>query len=82
MLCTESQRRQEVNAMALRQSNYDGDLQMFIDTPREPDMARLTFLRWLVEQRHFEYGPAGAPSGDFATRPGLSGEHIGVRKAA
>src|SRR5262249_15807635 len=51
MLSTESQHQREVNAMALQQRKYDGDLQMFVDPPREPDMARLTFLRWLVERK-------------------------------
>ena len=64
--------------MALQQRKYDGDLQMFVDPPREPDMQRLTFLRWLVERRDIEHGPAGASCGDFATRlgpptPGIDG---------
>ena len=29
---------------------YDSALQMFVEEPREPDLARLTFLRWLVER--------------------------------
>jgi hypothetical protein len=82
MLITESQHQREVNAMALQQRKYDGDLQMFVDPPREPDMARLTFLRWLVERRRLEHGPAGAPCGDFAIGPSLSSESIGGRKAA
>ena len=82
MLFTESQRQWEVNTMALQQRKYDGDLQMFVEPPREPDMARLAFLRWLVERRHFEHGPAGPPCGDFATRPDLPGEHTGLPKAA
>ena len=51
--------------MALQHRHYDGDLQMFVDPPRDPDMARLTFLRWLVERRRLEHGPAGAPCGDL-----------------
>jgi hypothetical protein len=82
MLFTESQHQREVNAMALQERKYDGDLQMFVDPPREPDLARLTFLRWLVERRRLEHGPAGAPCGDFALWPGLSGERSGDRKAA
>jgi len=58
--------------MDLRHSSYDGDLQMFVESAREPDLARLTFLRWLVEQRRLEHGPAGAPSGDLAARPACS----------
>ena len=68
--------------MALQQRKYDGDLQMFVDPPREPDMARLTFLRWLVERRRLEHGPAGAPCGDFVTLPGLAGHRIDDLKAA
>jgi hypothetical protein len=82
MLFTESQHQREVSAMALQHRKYDGDLQMFVDPPREPDMARLTFLRWLVERRRLEHGPAGVPCGDFTLRPGLSGESTGDRKAA
>jgi hypothetical protein len=82
MLFSESDPRREVNAMALRTSTYDGDLQMFVDSPREPDMARLAFLRWLVERRRLEHGPAGAPCGDFAIGPRLSGESTRDRMAA
>ena len=60
MLSDERGHQREVNAMALRHSDYGGDLQMFVDSPREPDMARLTFLRWLVDRRRLERGPAGA----------------------
>jgi hypothetical protein len=67
MLFIESQHQREVSAMALQQRTYDGDLQMFADPPREPDMARLTFLRWLVERRRLEHGPAGVPCGDLTT---------------
>ena len=82
MLLTESQHQREVNAMALQQREYDGDLQMFVDPPREPDMARLTFLRWLVERKRLEHGAAGAPCGAFALRPRLFDESTDDRKAA
>jgi hypothetical protein len=45
---------------------YDSALQMFVEEPREPDLARLTFLRWLVERGRLDHGPAGAPSGELA----------------
>ena len=45
---------------------YDSALQMFVEPPREPDLARLTFLRWLVERGRLDHGPAGAPSGEVA----------------
>jgi hypothetical protein len=47
--------------------NYDGDLQMFRETPKAVDLARLTFLRWLVEQGRLEHPPAGPPSGPLVT---------------
>jgi hypothetical protein len=56
----------EATTMDLRHRGYDADLQMFIETSRDPDRARLTFLRWLVDRRRLEHGPAGAPAGDFA----------------
>lgn len=68
--------------MALGHSKYDGALQMFVEQPREPDMARLTFLRWLVERRHLEHGPAGAPSGELAIRLTGSGSGMTHLKAA
>jgi hypothetical protein len=45
---------------------YDSTLQMFVEPPREPEMARLTFLRWLVERGRLDHAPVGAPSGEFA----------------
>jgi hypothetical protein len=49
---------------------YDGDLQMFRQEPREINVARLRFVRWLVEQGRLEHPPAGPPSGELApTRP-------------
>lgn len=43
---------------------YDGNLQMFVEESREPDFARLAFLRWLGEQgllEHEVYGPSSGP---------------------
>jgi hypothetical protein len=45
---------------------YDSRLQMFVDEPREVDMARLAFLRWMVEHGLLEHRPAGPSSGEFA----------------
>lgn len=42
---------------------YDSDLQMFVETKREPDLRRLTFLRWLAENNQLEHPVAGPPSG-------------------
>ncbi len=44
---------------------YDGILQMFVERPREPDFARLAFLRWLGEQGLLEHEVFGPPSGPF-----------------
>ena len=32
---------------------YDTALQMFVEEPRDPDLRRLTFLRWLVDDAAF-----------------------------
>jgi hypothetical protein len=52
--------------MDLKNCHYDRDLEMFTDPPREPDLDRLRFLRWLMEHRHMEHAPMGVPSGDYA----------------
>ncbi len=45
---------------------YDGNLQMFVEGPREPDYARLAFLRWLGERALLEHEVYGPSSGPFA----------------
>jgi hypothetical protein len=45
---------------------YDGSLQMFVEAPRDVDLARLRFLRWLVETGRLGPGTAGPPTGEFA----------------
>ena len=42
---------------------YDSSLQMFVQTPREIDMTRLNFMRWLAEQGRLEQRVHGAVSG-------------------
>ena len=44
-------------------TRYDPQLQMLIDPPREPDLARLRFLRWLAEHDRLEHSAVGAPVG-------------------
>ena len=44
---------------------YDGNLQMFVEKPREPDFTRLAFLRWLGEQGLLEHEIFGPSSGPF-----------------
>jgi hypothetical protein len=45
---------------------YDGDLEMFCETPKAINVAHLRFLRWLVEHGRLEHLPAGPPSGELA----------------
>ena len=52
--------------MHLQSSRYDPELQMFTDPPRDPDPARLRFLRWLAEVSRLEHEPVGEPAGRFA----------------
>ena len=44
---------------------YDGSLQMFVEGPREPDVARLAFLHRLGECDRLEHEVFGPPSGPF-----------------
>ena len=44
---------------------YDTALQMFVEEPREPDLRRLTFMRWLVENNRLEHGVVGPASGEL-----------------
>jgi hypothetical protein len=48
---------------------YDGDLEMFREAPRPADLARLRFLRWLVERGRLEHPAAGPSSGELAAAP-------------
>jgi hypothetical protein len=47
-------------------ANFDRDLQMFREPPRQVNLAHLQFLRWLVEQGRLEGPPHSQPSGEFA----------------
>jgi hypothetical protein len=42
---------------------YDGELQMFVEEPREPNHEHLRFLRWLVERGRLEHPIVGHPPG-------------------
>lgn len=46
---------------------YDSSLQMFVQSPRELDMSRLAFLRWLAEAGRLEHRIAGPSSGALVT---------------
>lgn len=52
--------------MPVESRGYDTELQMFVDSPREPDPARLLFLRWLGEQGQLEHETLGKPIGEYA----------------
>ena len=55
----------EVDNMAAMGS-YDSSLQMFVQKPREIDMTRLEFLRWLAEANRLEHRIAGPSTGPLA----------------
>ncbi|MFN8637053.1 MAG: hypothetical protein U0893_24665 [Chloroflexota bacterium] len=38
---------------------------MFVEEPREPNLNRLTFLRWLVENDRMEHPVVGPASGEL-----------------
>ena len=44
---------------------YDPVLQMFVEELREPDLRRLTFMRWLVEHGRLEHPASGPASGQL-----------------
>lgn len=46
---------------------YDKELQMFREAATEPNLAKLRFLRWLVEHDKLEHQAAGQSGGEFAT---------------
>jgi hypothetical protein len=45
---------------------YDTALQMFVQETKEPDIRKLTFLRWLVENNRLEHSVYGPQSGEYA----------------
>ena len=44
---------------------YDGALQMFCDTAREPNLEALRFMRWMAEQGRLEHEIAGPSAGEY-----------------
>jgi hypothetical protein len=59
---------------------YDGSLQMFVEEPRDADVARLRFLRWLVEHGRLEYTSVNSLPGEHTSEPSRS-EHISGRRS-
>ena len=49
--------------------HYDGNLEMFCETPRAINISHVRFLRCLIEQGRLEHPPAGPPSGELAPMP-------------
>jgi hypothetical protein len=47
-------------------SEYDGEVQMYVEAEREVDLGYLRFLRWLAERGSLEHGPAGPSHGVYA----------------
>jgi len=39
---------------------------MFVEEPRDPDLRRLTFLRWLIENDRMEHPVVGPATGELA----------------
>ena len=52
--------------MSVDTGRYDPELQMFRDNPRELNLDRLRFLRWLAERGRLEHEAAGEPFGPAA----------------
>ena len=50
-------------------TDFDGDLQMFRESPQAVKRAHLQFLRWLIEHERLDRPAAGPPSGEFAEEP-------------
>jgi hypothetical protein len=44
---------------------YDSALQMFVEEPCEPNLNKLTFLRWLIENNRLEHPVVGPASGEL-----------------
>ncbi len=49
---------------------YDSTLQMFVQEPRDLDLRRLAFLRWLGERGRLEHEIAGPSSGPLHSSTG------------
>ena len=52
--------------MKLGTSQYDAELQMFTDKPREANLDQLRFMRWLAEHGRLEHRMEGDSVGPFA----------------
>ena len=50
-----------------RRNSYDNALQMFVHEPRDADLKRLAFLRWLAESGRLEHAVAGPATGSYVS---------------
>jgi len=57
--------------------DFDGDLQMFRESPHDVNLAHLRFLRWLAERGRLEGVVEGRPSGEFADGASLDALSVG-----
>lgn len=57
-----------------KRDRYDSDLQMFAEQQaREPDLARLNFLRWLGENNRLEHKLYGKSGGEYSQEGRIEG---------
>jgi hypothetical protein len=63
-------------------SDYDGEVQMFVEKQREIDLAHLRFLRWLAERGSLEHETAGRSFGVYALADVVLDENEGVQSGA
>jgi len=61
-------------------SDYDSEVQMFVQRPREIDLAHLRFLRWLAVRGYLEHAPAGRPEGVYARDAAVLAQTDSVRR--
>ena len=61
-------------------SDYDSEVQMFVERPREIDLAHLCFLRWLADRGYLEHAPAGRSYGVYARDAAVPAQTDQVRR--
>ena len=61
-----------------KRNSYDSALQMFVQEPRDADVKRLAFLRWLAESGRLEHEVAGPASGSYVSVGDEEAEAIGA----
>jgi hypothetical protein len=66
----------------LQGNDWDPELCMFVDRPRELDPTRLRFWRWLSEHGRSEHGAAGPPTGPYASKLAAESPAEGSRPRA